>query len=51
MRLYAAFLFLPSLMFAQPADEKLHALFDEYHEAFLRENPEEAASQWIVNSG
>ena len=44
MRLYAAFLFLTSLMFAQPADEKLHALFDEYHEAFLRENPEEATS-------
>lgn len=31
-------------MSAQPADKDLHALFDEYHEAFLRENPEEATS-------
>lgn len=31
-------------MSAQPADKELHALFDEYHEAFLRENPEEATS-------
>ena len=31
-------------MSAQPADERLHALFDEYHEAYLRENPEEATS-------
>ena len=31
-------------MSAQPADERVHALFDEYHEAYLRENPEEATS-------
>ena len=31
-------------MSAQPVDKELHALFDEYHEAFLRENPEEATS-------
>ncbi len=44
MRLLAAVLCLTSIMSAQPADERLHALFDEYYEAHLRENPEEATS-------
>ncbi len=44
MRLFATAFCLTSIMSAQPADERLHALFEEYHEAYLRENPEEATS-------
>ena len=44
MRLFAAAFCLTATMYAQPANQKLHALFDEYHEAYLRQNPEEATS-------
>ena len=44
MRLFAAALCFAVVMSAQPADQQLHALFDEYHEVYLRQNPEEATS-------